>query len=191
MVFNVLGKKLKLAVLTCLIVTGVGVYFMARYPENVSHLHQLEKLPSILSKPQNVPPPLLKEIESRDYHRYKCKDMKRIGGNSASIQQVPDKLYRIDGAWYVCFDPGVAIKPNDCHVLSFGIHWDDTFDLAVNSDPYKCRVDSFDPFVEPRRVSAIRKNNPSLKDSVCAHFFLSSNFIFYFDCSKKPKVYFL
>ncbi len=171
MVLNVLGKKLKLVVLTFMIVTGVGVYFLARYPEHVPHLSQLDRLTPILSQPQNVPP-LMHEIESRDFHRYKCKDMKRIGGNSDSIQQVPNKLYRIDGAWYVCFDPGVAIKPNDCHVLSFGINSDDTFDLAVNSDPYKCRVDSFDPFVEPGRVSAIRNNNPSLKDSVCAHNFI-------------------
>ena len=83
---------------------------------------------------------------ARDFYRYNCKSLKRIGGSENIVKQAPP-LYRLDGAWFVCFDKGLELVENKCTVLSFGIHQDYTFDIKANND-YKCQVESFDPFVD-------------------------------------------
>ena len=45
-------------------------------------------------------------------------------------------------------------------MLSFGINDDYTFDQAIESK-YKCRMHSFDPFVEAELFKSFRKQNPS------------------------------
>lgn len=91
----------------------------------------------------------------RDLHRYKCQDIRRIGGKREIIEKLPDKLYRVEGAWFVCFDKGVAPVINKCTVLSIGINHDETFDNEMNS-VYQCRVESLDPYVESKFFRDIR-----------------------------------
>jgi len=104
------------------------------------------------------------ENEIKDFERYQCKDRKRIGGSPSKISKTNDLLWRIDGAWFVCFDGKLAPKKNSCNVLSFGINDDESFDLDFNSN-YGCNVFSFDPFVEAEIFSKIRQSDSSLKDS--------------------------
>lgn len=91
-----------------------------------------------------------------------------LGGQEGYVLNAPDPLYRIDGAWYVCFDKGLAPEINGCHVLSFGINFDYSFDWEMNNK-YGCHVHSFDPFVEApffRTIRITRKNaflNPIIK----------------------------
>ncbi len=66
--------------------------------------------------------------------------------------------YRIDGAWFVCFDQGLKFIENKCTVLSFGINWDYTFDQQMNKI-YKCQVESFDPFVEAEIYKNLRSKS--------------------------------
>jgi hypothetical protein len=105
------------------------------------------------------------EHMSRDFFRYKCKNMKRIGGWPKYINKTPEKLYRIEGAWFVCFDENVAPIENKCKVLSFGINDDDTFDKSISSD-FGCQVDAFDPYVEYEFYRNIRSKNDQLKDKI-------------------------
>ena len=100
----------------------------------------------------------------RDFERYQCKDRKRIGGFPSKISKTNDALWRIDGAWFICFDGKLAPKKDSCNVLSFGISTDESFDLDFNSN-YGCNVFSFDPFVEAEMFAKIRQSDPSLKDS--------------------------
>ncbi len=100
----------------------------------------------------------------RDFGRYKCKDRKRIGGLANLVSQTNDPLWRIDGAWFICFDEKLAPKKDSCNILSFGINKDESFDSAFNTN-YGCNVFSFDPFVEAEIFSKIRQSDPSLKDS--------------------------
>jgi hypothetical protein len=100
----------------------------------------------------------------KDFERYECKDRKRIGGFPEKISKTNDPLWRIDGAWFVCFDENLAPKRDSCNVLSFGISSDESFDFDFNKN-YGCNVFSFDPFFEAETFSKIRQSNPLLKDS--------------------------
>lgn len=113
---------------------------------------------------------LYDNFETRDYIRYKCNDIKRIGGedymmtNKYSKTHFTDPSHRIDTAWFVCFDGLLAPNNNSCNILSFGInHWE-SFDDRMNND-FGCNVYSFDPFIEDIRFANIRKNNPHLEKS--------------------------
>ncbi len=99
-----------------------------------------------------------------DFQHYNCKDRRRIGGMSHLVSKTNDPLWRIDGAWFVCFDAGLAPINNKCNILSFGIHEDDSFDFDFNQN-YGCNVFSFDPFVEAKRFTKIRDSDQTLKDS--------------------------
>jgi hypothetical protein len=83
----------------------------------------------------------------RDFQRYECSDVKRIGGRPQYIRATNDSLYRIDGAWFTCFDGSLNLKQDNCLVYSFGINNDDSFDRAINKD-FGCEIHSFDPFIE-------------------------------------------
>lgn len=96
----------------------------------------------------------------RDFFYHNCKDRRRIGGRTKPL----DKLQRIDGSWFVCFDQKLAPVYNNCNILSFGINDDESFDLDMVNN-YGCNVHSFDPFQEADRFSFIREKNPKLKNS--------------------------
>ena len=113
----------------------------------------------------NCPSPTeskLDYVKTRDFMRYECTTMKRIGGN---IQNTPHPLYRIDGAWFICLDGELAPKKYDCNVLSFGINNDYSFDLEINRD-FGCSVFSFDPKIEADIFSKIRSSNKNFAKSV-------------------------
>jgi hypothetical protein len=101
----------------------------------------------------------------RDFYRYKCNNIKRIGGFKNAISKLNDKSYRIDGAWFVCFDYKLALKENNCKILSFGINNDYTFDEQLNKE-FKCQVESFDPFIEANIFKDLREKSSSLKNEV-------------------------
>jgi hypothetical protein len=88
----------------------------------------------------------LNSVVTRDFKRYKCANRIRVGGMKAFVQATQDKLYRIDGAYFLCMDEGVRPEKNQCTVLSFGINWDESFDVEMD-DKYGCQVHSFDPNV--------------------------------------------
>jgi hypothetical protein len=100
----------------------------------------------------------------RDFRRFPCKERRRIGGQQQFIDAAKDPLYRIDGAWYVCFDEPIKPKINSCIVYSFGINADESFDYKMNHD-YGCHVYSFDPFVEAGRFAQIRRSSQALNDA--------------------------
>ena len=91
-------------------------------------------------------------------------DRRRIGGPVQSVAKTNDLLWRIDGAWFVCFDSTLAPIQNKCNVLSFGVNDDESFDYEINTK-YGCNVHSFDPFIESKRFADLRKSSPSLKES--------------------------
>lgn len=97
---------------------------------------------------------------TRDHVYYKCKDRRQIGGETKPI----NKLERVDGSWYICFDKNLAPITNSCRVLSFGINTDESFDYEINRD-YGCEVHSFDPFIESKRFTEIRSFDPKLADA--------------------------
>ena len=103
-------------------------------------------------------------FETRDFIRYNCKSRTRIGGNPDFIRKKDDKLWRIDGAWFVCLDDHLNLQINNCNVLSFGINNDYTFDQEI-SIKYGCNIQSFDPFVEATLFKSIRASNPSFSES--------------------------
>ena len=105
-----------------------------------------------------------KKVTLKEFYRYECKNRIRIGGRENYKLRANNPLYRIDGAWFVCFDEKLKPINNKCNILSFGIHDDDTFDYELNQN-YGCNVYSFDPFVEDIRFTNIRKSNPALKNS--------------------------
>ena len=82
----------------------------------------------------------------------------RIGGREEFVKAAPDSLYRVDGAWFVCFDKHLFLE-NNCTVLSFGINTDPSFDVEL-VDKYKCRVESFDPFIEADIFATARIKSP-------------------------------
>ena len=94
---------------------------------------------------------------SRDFRRYPCKEMKRIGGHSAALQynEGRDKLWRIEGAWFLCVDAAFAPKSNACTVFSFGVNDDPSFDNLMTTE-YGCQVESFDPFIEADKFKSLR-----------------------------------
>ena len=104
-------------------------------------------------------------VQTRDFMRYECKNMKRIGGPADYIKNSPHPLYRIDGAWFLCLDDQLDLKKNDCNILSFGINNDYSFDEIMNRD-FGCYVFSFDPQIEAQLFSNIRAANKDLSQSV-------------------------
>lgn len=97
----------------------------------------------------------LENIHTRDFIRYDCKNIQQIGGLPEYINYSKSDLERIDGAWFICHDDHIAPIENDCIVLSFGVNTDDSFDEEINRLK-NCFVYSFDPYIEPNRVSIIR-----------------------------------
>ena len=102
---------------------------------------------------------------SRDFLRYSCANIRRIGGHPLLLPNAKHSMDRVEGAWYVCFDEGLSVRRNACTVISFGVNDDESFDRAMNND-YGCRVDSFDPFIENGFFKAIRGKDPKLAQSV-------------------------
>lgn len=100
----------------------------------------------------------------KDFFHYNCKDSKRIGGKPQYVSNTKNPQWRIDGAWFVCFDSNLKPLSDNCNILSFGINDDDSFDYDFNHN-YGCNVYSFDPYVELERFSKLRNSNPTLKDS--------------------------
>ena len=62
----------------------------------------------------------LKELDTKDYSRYKCINRLRVGDYMDHVKNAPDLLFRIDGCWFICLDNNL-IKKNSCKVLSFGV----------------------------------------------------------------------
>lgn len=104
-------------------------------------------------------------LKTRDFISYACKNMKRIGGETHFIKNALHPLYRIDGAWFICFDDKLAPLKFNCNVLSFGINNDYTFDMEMNKD-FGCNVFSFDPFIEADLFAKIRADNKNLSQSI-------------------------
>lgn len=104
-------------------------------------------------------------VQTRDFMRYECKNMKRIGGPAGYIKNSPHPLYRIDGAWFMCLDEQLDLKKDDCNILSFGINNDYSFDEIMNKE-FGCHVFSFDPQIEAQLFSSIRAANKDLSQSV-------------------------
>ena len=90
----------------------------------------------------------------------------RIGGPEKFTRRAPDPLYRVDGAWFVCADTNLFDEDkNECTVLSFGINFDPSFDTEM-ATKYKCRVESFDPFIETEIIQKMRERDRSLRTAV-------------------------
>lgn len=104
-------------------------------------------------------------IKTRDFMSYNCKNMKRIGGQNEFIKNAPNPLYRIDGAWFICFDDQLAPLKFNCTILSFGINHDFTFDMEMNKE-FGCNILSFDPFIEADIFAKIRAANKYLSKSI-------------------------
>nr|XP_053627751.1 uncharacterized protein LOC128685282 [Cherax quadricarinatus] len=97
------------------------------------------------------PPPLrtsdLQEVD--DYFTYlktpqaRCRKVVIMGGHH-TCGDVTDDL--VDGSKVVCMDPPLGLlpirDPTTCLTLSFGIHFDSTFDVAVSK--FNCEVHMFD-----------------------------------------------
>lgn len=106
----------------------------------------------------------LAEVRIRDFMFYTCNSIKRIGGREQLVQNAPDELFRIDGAWFICLDQNLAPRQSECNVLSFGIFTDFLFDEQIRQ-LYDCNVHSFDPFKEAWLFKNIRKANKELQNS--------------------------
>lgn len=103
-------------------------------------------------------------VRLRDFIRYDCVNMVRIGGYEEFVMNSPDNLYRIDGAWFICMDALLAPKHNNCRVLSFGIDEEYSFDYEMIWR-HECKVYSFDPYVEAFYFKKVRDLDPSLNES--------------------------
>ena len=104
---------------------------------------------------------------ARDYMRYTCSERRRIGGSEQLLANFKDKdpLWRVEGAWFLCFDKGLAPLRDACTVISLGVNTDESFDVAMNTD-FGCRVESFDPFIEAERFTRLRNADTSLANAV-------------------------
>ena len=108
---------------------------------------------------------MIHTIKARDFFRYECQNKIRAGGNQQLVNNAPHKLWRIDGAWFLCLDWQFNLNKNEgCNILSFGINQDYSFDFDLNKN-YECNVHSFDPFFEAKLFSDIRESNELLKFS--------------------------
>lgn len=109
-------------------------------------------------------------VGTRDFMRYECHRLKRIGGHEKHIKNAPHRLYRLDGAWFVCADERVGPKKSDCIVMSFGVRDDFSFDKQMSSskgeDEFDCLTFSFDPHFEADLFSEQRLSDKRLVDSV-------------------------
>jgi hypothetical protein len=152
-------------ILKCIIAISMIIItlYITQYTKHLSNkkISFIQPFPNSNFLRENSRTNLLQKIISlpyRDFFRYQCKALKRIGGLDKHIKNAPNELHRIDGAWFVCFDGKASPSYNDCNILSFGINHDDSFDEVMNNQ-YGCNVYSFDPFVEPPRVKQIRAKN--------------------------------
>lgn len=68
-----------------------------------------------------------------------CYKLKYIGGK---LDCNNCKVCVVDGFKPVCFDPSYMLVPNNCVVLSFGVGYDATFDVAISK--YGCQIHSVD-----------------------------------------------
>ena len=83
-------------------------------------------------------------------------------------------------------DNNLAPKTNSCHVLSFGVNDDYSFDEEMNSI-FNCQVDSFDPFIESIYFQSIRTQKPYLNSSPVLS--IKPNWKFYrIGLSEKPSL---
>ena len=146
--------------LSLLILIFVLIIFSCKYIINYSDV----KIKISTNKSLSPDLMIINNMKVRDFERYTCKNIVRVGGWEETMKKVPDKLYRIDGAWFVCFDNKIAPVVNKCRILSFGINNDYSFDQEFNR-AYKCQVESFDPFLESKIFSDIRSKSDSLKTS--------------------------
>ncbi len=133
------------------------IIFYNKVIDNNEHSLDIKKLNYIITNEETF-----KFINlTRDFIRYNCKNMVRIGGPPEHVLNAPHDLFRIDGAWFICLD---KLEINNCTVLSFGINTDYSFDRAIRYD-YGCKINSFDPFIEADLFKAKRESNISLKNS--------------------------
>ncbi len=79
-------------------------------------------------------------------------------------QKENNAIWRIDGAWFTCFDGKIAPSQAQFNVLSFGINNDFKLDQQMNQI-YECEVHSFDPFVEGEFFSDLRSKSKALEKS--------------------------
>jgi predicted small secreted protein len=100
--------------------------------------------------------------QTRDFVRYNCRNKVRIGGKKEYIQNAPNNLWRIDGAWFICLDESFKLNKNNCLVYSFGINNDYTFDQVIRYE-YECNIYSFDPFIEADVFKAKRNELKAYK----------------------------
>ena len=126
------------------------------YDNLISHKRKTKN--EIISTTQSNTINDFENIKSRDFLRYDCKNLKRIGGNDTAKKNSPDNLWRIDGAWYICLDINFELDRKSCAVLSLGINRDYSFDDEM-SKVYNCEVHSFDPFVEAKLFSDRNRRN--------------------------------
>jgi hypothetical protein len=115
-------------------------------------------------------------VQTRDFIRYDCENIVRVGGRVSLVEATPDNMTRIDGAWFVCLDRSLKLLANNCTILSFGINHDYTFDVAIK-DAYSCRVHSFDPIVEAEFFIQIRQKNANFLNAPVLH--IDDNWTFY------------
>ena len=110
----------------------IFIYFMTNIKEKVGPLKEL-----VISKITNEETIDLSTIRVRDFMFYNCSDIVRIGGPASYVKNAPNKLWRIDGAWFICLDKNLRPKSSDCNVISLGVSRDFTFDKEMR-DIYDC-----------------------------------------------------
>lgn len=67
-------------------------------------------------------------VRTRDFIRWDCQRIMRVGGQAEYRANAPNELYRIDGAWFVCLDDELAPQKNNCNIFSFGVNHDYSFE---------------------------------------------------------------
>jgi len=117
-------SKGKIAVLLAILISlWLSIFYLSNKNE-VDYLNVVRLIKSNdIKKDDNI---------VRDFHRYKCKNIQRIGGREDIVNKVNNPLYRIDGAWFTCLDKGFELIENTCTVFSFGISSDYSFDEKLN-----------------------------------------------------------
>ena len=136
------------------------IYMLNKF-NSFSHLMTITKVKIEQFKSPNID---LSTIRVRDFMFYNCSNIVRIGGLSNYVKNAPNKLWRIDGAWYICLDSDLKPKKSDCNVISLGINNDYSFDQDMRT-LYDCNLHSYDPFVEAGFFGNIRNKNANLKNS--------------------------
>lgn len=74
-------------------------------------------------------------------------------------------IFLLSGDYFVCNDNPLGLIHSHCTVLSFGVNRNDRFEEDIHKR-LNCVIHSFDPFVEPMRVTKIRNDiNTTFKNS--------------------------